>query len=183
MAAPDPDWAQILLDFWFVELSDSDWFKPGPSVDRAIQERFETTLTALADTSLVEFLADPIIARAAILLFDQLPRNLYRGSARAFAYDGKALALAKGIIARSWDEQLPDRERQFVAMPLMHSEDPADQEASVTYFSKYLPDNLSFAQKHREMIIRFGRFPHRNVALGRKTTKAEQVAIDEGFSW
>lgn len=183
MAVPDPGWAQDLLDFWFDELNDSDWFKPGPAVDLAIKERFEPTLTAFAEAEPGEFLTDSDTTRAAILLFDQLPRNLYRESARAFAYDDKALFLAKEAIARGWDRQLPDRERQFVAMPLMHSEDLADQDASVAYFGKHLPDNLSFAHSHRQMIARFGRFPHRNAALGRETTDAEQAAIDEGFSW
>lgn len=128
-------------------------------------------------------MSDGDTVRAAILLFDQVPRNIYRDSARAFAYDPLALTLSKEAIARGMDEGLPNAQRQFVAMPLMHSEDLADQEASVAYFGEHLPDNLSFARSHHEMIERFGRFPHRNAALGRDTTPEEQRAIDEGFSW
>ena len=128
-------------------------------------------------------MSDGDTVRAAILLFDQVPRNIYRDTARAFAYDPLALTLSKEAIARGMDEGLPNAQRQFVAMPLMHSEDLADQEASVAYFGEHLPGNLSFARSHHEMIERFGRFPHRNAALGRDTTPEEQRAIDEGFSW
>ncbi len=122
-------------------------------------------------------------ALAGILLFDQVPRNIYRGTARAFGFDHKALALSKAAIDAGFDRGIDDTKRQFIAMPLMHSEDLADQEASLAYFAEYLPDNLSFARSHHAMIARFGRFPHRNDVLGRQTTDAEQAAIDEGFSW
>ena len=117
------------------------------------------------------------------MLFDQVPRNIYRGTRRAFSFDPFARALAKAVIARGWDQDLPDGHRQFVAMPLMHSEDIADQQASLAYFGEHLPGNLEFAKSHHGMIERFGRFPHRNTVLGRETTEAEQRAIDDGFSW
>ncbi|WFL78393.1 DUF924 domain-containing protein [Altererythrobacter arenosus] len=183
MVAACPQWAQNLLETWFEELGPDDWFRGGEQVDRLLSARFESVLDEQAAQPVDSFLADPLTARAAILLFDQVPRNLYRDSARAFAYDPLARMLAHAVIARGWDEGLPNSERQFVAMPLMHSEELADQEASLAYFAEHLPGNLSFARKHHEMIARFGRFPHRNELLGRETTPEEQRAIDEGFSW
>ena len=183
MAAAGSDWAGRLLDFWFETLEPSDWFGSSEVVDAQLRDRFEADLHALSDHPAELFLTDPQSARAAVLLFDQLPRNLYRGTARAFACDSKARAIAKEIIAKGWDAPLPDRERQFVAMPLMHSEDLADQEASLDYFGTHLPANLDFARSHHAMIARFGRFPHRNAALGRDTSPEEQQAIDDGFAW
>ena len=178
-----PDWASEILTFWFTELSPSDWFGSSDKVDQNLRERFEPTLTALSDQPASVFLANATLAQAAILLFDQVPRNIYRETAKAFATDPLALEIAKSFIVNGWDDALRDDQRQFVAMPLMHSEELADQDASLAYFSKHLPDNLSFAESHHEMIARFGRFPHRNAALGRETTEAEQLAIDDGFSW
>ncbi|MXO91657.1 DUF924 family protein [Altererythrobacter aquaemixtae] len=172
-----------LLHFWFEELEPSDWFGSSDSVDSALRQRFEDVLDKASAHKANAFLTDARSAQAAILLFDQVPRNIYRGTARAFAFDPLAREIAKGAIARGWDTALPDKERQFVAMPLMHSEDLADQEASLAYFSEHLPDNRSFAESHHKMIAQFGRFPHRNDVLGRKTTAAEQRAIDDGNSW
>ncbi len=183
MTAAPRRWAADLLRFWFETLGPSDWFGSSDDVDALLRRRFESELAAQAQSPADSFLGDRKLAQAAILLFDQVPRNIYRGSAQAFATDPLARAISKAFIARGWDAALPDAERQFVAMPLMHSEDIADQEASLAYFGRYLPGNLSFARSHHEMIARFGRFPHRNAALGRETTEAEQRAIDDGFSW
>lgn len=183
MAAAPPGWADAILHFWFEELGPDGWFSANPATDRAIRERFESVLLALKDQSAASFRSDPGTARAAIILFDQFPRNLYRHQARAFAFDEIARELAHAFIARGWDEGLPDSQRQFVAMPLMHSERIEDQEASLAYFAQHLPANLPFARSHHEMIARFGRFPHRNAALGRVTTEEEQRAIEQGFSW
>lgn len=183
MAGTPPKWASDMLATWFDELGPSDWFHGGDEVDRLLSERFAATLDEQALQPADSFLDDARTARAAILLFDQLPRNLHRDTARAFAYDPLALAIAKEVIARRWDAGLSNDERQFVAMPLMHSEELTDQQACVAYFERHLPGGLSFARSHHEMIERFGRFPHRNDVLGRETSEAEQAALDEGFSW
>jgi uncharacterized protein (DUF924 family) len=128
-------------------------------------------------------LDNPETALAAILLFDQFPRNLYRHEANAFAHDARARAIASQVIAREWVDGLPEAQRQFVGMPLMHSETLSDQAASLAFFEEHAPANLPFARSHHEMILRFGRFPHRNAALGRATTEDEQRAINAGFSW
>lgn len=183
MVAARPQWATEILQTWFDELGPDDWFRGGEHVDRLLRERFEHVLEDQAGHPADSFLSDADTARAAILLFDQVPRNLYRGDARAYAYDPLAQALAREVIARGWDQGLANSERQFIAMPLMHSEDLADQEACVDYFAEHIPGSLSFARRHHEMIERFGRFPHRNKELGRETTPEEQRALDEGFSW
>lgn len=183
MTGSPPAWASELLHFWFEELGPGDWFGGSKEVDARLEQGFEPVLLEQADKPFETFLSSRKTAQAAILLFDQVPRNIYRDTARAFAYDPLALALAKHCIAKGWDEGLPDAQRQFVAMPLMHSENLADQEASLAYFAQHLPGNLSFAKSHHAMIARFGRFPHRNDVLDRHTTAEEQEAIDQGFSW
>lgn len=183
MSAAPRKWAADLLQVWFNDLAPSEWFGSSEDVDQMLRIKFERKLMAVAGESPAHFLSDVKTAQAAILLFDQVPRNIYRDDPRTFATDPLALELCKAVIANGWDADLPGAERQFVAMPLMHSEDLADQEASAAYFSKHLPDNGDFAKSHHEMIARFGRFPHRNKVLGRETTEAEQAAIDEGFSW
>ncbi|WP_114520955.1 DUF924 family protein [Altererythrobacter sp. ZODW24] len=183
MAAAQRPWAAELLHIWFEEMEPADWFKPNSRMDHQLRVRFERKLMSLGAEPASNFTRDLKLAQAAILLFDQVPRNLFRKTAQAFAYDALARDIAKHVIAQGWDAELPDEQRQFIAMPLMHSEDIADQEASVAYFTEHLPKNVEFAKSHHEMIARFGRFPHRNKALERETTEEEQAAIDEGFSW
>ena len=183
MALTGRPWAADLLYVWFHELGPGDWFGGSEAVDLLLRERFERWLHALGRRPAAEFLRDPGTARAAILLFDQIPRNLYRGSAQAFAWDPLALALTHGMLARGWHLGLPGQAKQFVLMPLMHSEDIADQRLSLALFTRHAPGSLSFARSHHQMIARFGRYPHRNAALGRTSTPAEQRAIDAGFSW
>jgi uncharacterized protein (DUF924 family) len=177
-------WAHDLLHFWFHELSPSDWFGSAPHIDEQLRRRHGKWLAALSRCSPSAFLRDAKTARAAILLFDQAPRNLYRGSARAFAFDPLARAVQRGALARGWDRGLSIHERQFLLMPLMHSEAIADQRESLRRFTA-LGDSfiLGFARDHYRMIARFGRFPHRNVALGRTSTPAERRAIEAGNAW
>lgn len=131
-----------------------------------------------------EFLRDIDTVRAAILLFDQLPRNMFRGAAQAFAYDGKARLLARGAVRRGCYKVLPPAASQFVLMPLMHSERIADQRDSCVLFTAHgLRRNRRFAVAHWRMIARFGRFPHRNAVLGRVSTPAEIRAMAAGYSW
>ena len=177
-------WAADLLHVWFEQLGPGDWFGgPSAQVDTMLAQRFGRVLEALGLQPATTFLTDPKLARAAILLFDQVPRNIYRGSARAYTFDPLAIALCRGAIARGWDRGLSDAKRQFVGMPLMHSERIADQRASLAWFARHLPQNLPFARSHHVMIARFGRFPHRNAVLGRTSTPAEKQALRDGFNW
>ena len=119
-----------------------------------------------------------------MLLFDQLPRNLYRGSPRAYAFDPLARAIAKGALARRWDAALTPAQRQFLAMPLMHSEHIADQRRSLAVYARLgARYGWPFAVSHHRMIARFGRFPHRNAVLGRRSSAAEERAVAAGFRW
>lgn len=128
-------------------------------------------------------MSDMLSARAAILLFDQVPRNIYRDEAQAFAFDPLARQITRGVMERGWDDAAPRRERPFVYMPLMHSEAIADQRDSLAIFAARARSNLPFARAHHRVIARFGRFPHRNAALGRTSSAAEDAAVAAGLSW
>ena len=123
-------------------------------------------------------------ALAAVLLFDQFSRNMFRGKANAFAADGLALEIARRTIERGLDQSLTREQRVFLYMPFMHSEDVAMQERSVALFGTLgEPDQIKYADMHREIIARFGRFPARNAALGRKNRTGEAEAIAATASW
>ena len=184
MAAARPGWTAQLLHFWFEELTPQQWFGRDPAVDAELKRRFSRVLRALGRQGADRFLTDVATARAAVLLFDQIPRNLFRSDPRAFSHDAKARAIALGAIARGWDRGLGKHERQFLYMPLMHSEDRADQLASLRLYAG-LGDAfiLGFARSHAAMVLRFGRFPHRNALLGRKSSPAEERAVASGNAW
>ena len=184
MAAAQRRWAAEILHFWFHKLGPLDWFRGEPHVDDALRARFEPDLLTLFTQPVDSFLTDPLTARAAVLLFDQVPRNLYRDTGESFAFDPLARGICHGILARGWDNGLTKAQRQFIAMPLMHSEHMADQLTSLAFYSR-LGDAyvFNFARSHYRMIAQFGRFPHRNEALGRKSTPAEKAAVAAGNAW
>ena len=184
MAAAQRRWAAELLHFWFEILGPADCFRGGAQVDAALRRRFGPELAALHTQAAESFLSDPLTASAAVLLFDQLPRNLFRGEAKAFTYDRLAGEICRGVIARGWHQGLGKRGRQFLGLPLMHSEKIADQLASLAYFTALGdPQITAFARSHYRMVARFGRFPHRNAVLGRESTPAELAAIAAGNAW
>jgi len=184
MTAAPQGWPMELLHFWFDELSPQQWFRSGPDVDAALRRRFGGALAMLARRPAADFLRDPRRARAAVLLFDQVPRNIHRGSPLAFAHDRLARAIVHGALARGWHRGLAKAERQFLYMPLMHSERIADQRLSLRLFAALGDANtLAFARSHARMIARFGRFPHRNAVLGRRSTAAERRAVEAGNAW
>lgn len=184
MAAPQRAWAAELLHFWFHELSPRDWFGSSGPVDAALARRFAPEWAALRGQRADTFLDSPHGALAAVLLFDQVPRNTHRNSPLAFASDPLARAIAKGALDRGWDAVLGPAERQFLAMPLMHSEAIADQRRALAYYARLGPRyGWPFARAHHRMIARFGRFPHRNAVLGRTSSEAEKRAVAAGFHW
>ena len=182
MTAAPRRWAADLLHFWFVTLGPADWWGGSDAVDAEVRRRFAGDLIALASRPAREFARDPSAALAAILLFDQVPRNAFRGDRRAFAYDRLARQITKIFIARGWHRGLEQHARAFPGMPLMHSEAIADQRASLAYF-RSIPGNFAFARAHWRMVARFGRFPHRNAVLGRRSSGAECAAIAAGNAW
>ena len=184
MAAPQRRWAAELLHFWFHKLGPRVWFAADERVDDLLRRRFRHELTRLAVRPAAEFLDEPLTALAAVLLFDQLPRNLYRNDPRTYAFDPLARAIAKGALDRGWERALSPAQRQFLAMPLMHSEAIADQQRCLAYYNTLgTRFGRPFAISHHRMVARFGRFPHRNDVLGRTSTAAEKRAVAAGYHW
>lgn len=174
----DTAWAGEVADFWFSRGPD-DWWKPDDAFDAAIKERFCALWQAERGHEPEGFLGSAEEALAAVILFDQFPRNMFRGHADQFATDPLALAVATGAVERGHDDGMTPDRRSFLYMPFQHSEDPRDQLRSLLLFTALGdPAMLGYARKHHEMIERFGRFPHRNAILGRKPTALEQAAGD-----
>jgi uncharacterized protein (DUF924 family) len=171
-------WARDVLGFWFAHGWD-DWWKPGKAFDAEIRDRFRRFWEEQRENVPEAFLGDADDALAAILLFDQFPRNMFRGHADQFSTDPLALAVAKGAVERGDDDGMTPDRRGFLYMPFQHSEDLRDQRRSLLLFTALGDDEmLRFARKHYEVIERFGRFPHRNAILGRKPTALEAAAGD-----
>lgn len=172
VAAVDAD---AVLQFWFVELAPRDWWRKDPELDRRIASRFGALLEAAARGALADWRTTPRGRLAEIIVLDQFSRNIHRGSAGAFANDALALQLAEEAVAVGADLALPVEERRFVYMPYMHSESAAVHETALRLFATPgLEKNLEFERRHKAVIDRFGRFPHRNALLGRVST-AEEV--------
>lgn len=183
VAAPD-DWAAQLLVFWFDAHGEADWFGGGPEFDAKVRERFADWRKALRSQPVEAFLSDADTALAAVLLFDQVPRNVHRGSAEAFATDNAALAIAREAVLREYDDGQPAERRLFLYLSFEHSEDIDDQHESLRLMASLGNAGwLDFAQKHFDIIDRFGRFPHRNAALGRADRRGEAEAVAAGGSW
>ncbi|MDO7834821.1 DUF924 family protein [Sphingobium sp. HBC34] len=178
------DWAAALLDFWFNQVGETGWYSHDPALDRTCAARFAPLWREKRALPAETFLDRADDALAAVLLFDQLPRNMFRGTAQAFATDPLARDVARGAIALGYDIQIGGAGRLFFYMPFMHSEAIADQELSLTLFEGAGDARaLSFARDHHATIARFGRFPHRNGALGRKSLPEEAQAAAEGAGW
>jgi uncharacterized protein (DUF924 family) len=175
---------QDVLGFWTAAGPDK-WFAKSDAFDDAIRLKFEPVHLAAARGKYDAWAAEPEGALALLILLDQFPRNLYRDSGHAFATDGKARAIAAAALAAGHDKAVAPELRPFFYLPYEHSESLADQETSIALCEGLLKDTgdadtLKWAIAHRDIIARFGRFPHRNKALGRSTTAAEQDFLDEG---
>lgn len=177
-----------ILRFWFSDTAKKHWFRSSDAFDAEIRREFETTAIALAAAQAERKTAHeweamgPEAHLALIIALDQFSRNMYRDTPAAFAWDGFALASAKRMIARKTDILISQSQRAFIYMPYMHSENLADQDECVRLSDARLNDagTLKFAKIHRDIIARFGRFPHRNTILGRETLPEEQAFLDDG---
>ncbi len=173
-----------ILAFWLDEVGPKGWYEVSEDLDADILERFLPDWTRARDGALSLWLTHPTGTLAYIILTDQFPRNMFRGSGAAFSTDAIARAAAKMAIDRNWDLRIDEPGRQFFYLPLMHSECLADQERCVRLMMTRMPqsgeDNLIHARAHREVIRRFGRFPYRNDALARDTQGAEAAFLAAG---
>ncbi len=173
-----------VLEFWLDKLSPEDWYKDSAALDARIYERFHTAWEGAMEGRYSLWLTYPSGTLAYVILTDQFSRNMFRGTAQAFASDRLALAAAKSAVQKGWDTQIDEPGRQFFYLPMMHSECLSDQEQSVRLILERMPDtgapNLHHARAHREVIRQFGRFPYRNDALTRDTTAAETAYLAAG---
>jgi uncharacterized protein (DUF924 family) len=169
--------ADEILSYWF-SLRPEQWWRD-TGLDAEIAERFAPLWEEQSGRMPEDFLGSPRDALAAVILFDQFPRNMFRGHADQFATDHLALAIARAAVDRGFDDALGPVERGFLYMPFQHSEAPDDQQRSLALFTTLGdPEQLRFAHLHHDVIERFGRFPHRNAVLGRAPRPEEQAAGD-----
>jgi uncharacterized protein (DUF924 family) len=174
-----PDEALAVVAFW-LEAGPERWFEKDAAFDRAFGERFSSLHEAAAQGRLDDWAPTPLGALALVLLLDQFPRNVFRGSARMYATDEKGRDIATAALAAGHDRRVDEALRAFFYLPFAHSEDIEDQERSVALNRCLGADSLAHAERHRDIIRRFGRFPHRNPILGRSMTPQEQRFLDKG---
>ena len=180
----EPPWVRQVLDFWFFELQEADWWAKSEATDATIRHRFLALHERLAASDGHEVSqCRPLLA--AVVVLDQFSRHLFRGSPRAFATDPLARRLARRTIERGCDAGMRDEERMFLYLPFQHSEDRSDQSLSVEFFGKLGNESWTRdALAHQALIDRFGRFPHRNAILGRESTPEEiAVLVEPGGSF
>jgi uncharacterized protein (DUF924 family) len=175
-----------ILDFWFGDgtRARDEWFRKDPAFDAAIRERFGSAVEAALGGAFAAWTSEPRGALALVLLLDQFTRNIFRGTARMFAGDARALTVAESAVTAGFDRMLGPHERSFFYLPFEHAESPAAQERSLALFTRLADESglrslLEWAEKHAVVIRRFGRYPHRNEILGRAST-AEEIAFLAG---
>lgn len=181
--------APEVLRFWFGGGSDygkvhKRWFEKNPAFDALVAERYQRLYQEMLEGKHREWLEDPRACLARIIVLDQFPRHIYRGRAESFSSDALALAAAKHLVASGWDKDMLPVERMFAYLPYQHAESLEDQERALQLYDalKRFPetaDTERYAIAHRDIIRRFGRFPHRNAALGRRST-AEEIEFLKG---
>jgi uncharacterized protein (DUF924 family) len=172
-----------VLDFWLREIGPDGWYAGGDAIDAACRGRFGDLWAMAHEGGLDHWIDGPTGTLAYLIVTDQFPRNIHRGTALAFATDARARSAARKAVDAGWDMLTPEPERQFFYMPFEHSEDAGDQVQAVRYLSERLPshpDLALHARAHQEIIRRYGRFPTRNEALGRLSSVEEQAYLDKG---
>jgi uncharacterized protein (DUF924 family) len=186
-----PDRAHALLDFWFGPPGDPErlhhrqiWFRSTPEFDAAVRAQFTADHDAAVAGTLSGWEDEPLSALALVMLLDQVPRNIFRSASRAFASDAQALATTNRAMARGFDREVPDAWRIFFYLPLEHSEALADQRRGLDLLMAIppvpgRPADRHMSRLHLEIIEQFGRFPHRNLILGRESTAAELAFLEE----
>ena len=176
--------AQTIVDLWFSDEARPLWFNSTPEFDTQLKQELEEIYLAAKNDQLNGWQDDAVGALALVILFDQIPLNIFRNQNQAFATEARARQVAQQAIDMGFDRGLPKEQKMFFYLPFMHSEDPGDQETSVALFAQAeMPENVRFAIHHRDIIKRFGRFPHRNSVLERESTQEEieYLNSDEAF--
>ncbi len=168
-----------VLAFWR-EAGPDKWYAKDDAFDADIREKFLATYEAAAAGKLADWEGNADGALALVVVLDQFPRNIFRGQAQCFATDAAARAVANRALKRGYDLDVPVDQRGFFFLPFMHSEDITDQNRCVALYREAGDGDLKYALEHQEIVRRFGRFPHRNAALGRATTPEEQAYLDTG---
>lgn len=172
--------AQAVLDFWFEALTPAQWFKKDPEMDRTISQRFGALHAQAAQCECYAWRETAQGRLAEIIVLDQFSRNIYRDDARAFATDALALVLAQEAVSASADAELTSQQRAFLYMPYMHSESVTIHDVAMQLFNQPgLENNYDFEVRHKAIIDRFGRYPHRNALLGRDSTDEELAFLKE----
>ncbi len=170
----------LILHFWFREISPAQWWKVDPAFDQLIRDRFADTHLQATQAELFEWRTTPRGRLAEIIVLDQFSRNMYRGERRAFAADSLALALAQEAVAAKLDLELPDEERVFLYMPFMHSESRVIHQVAERLFkANAAQGNYEFELRHKAIIDRFGRYPHRNEIMARQSSQEEIAFLAE----
>lgn len=174
-----------VVEFWFSAQVRPLWFNSTPAFDAELRESFLETYRAALDGELAHWADSPEGALALVICLDQLPLNMFRNQAESFAGEAASRQIAAAAIERGFDQALDKIQKVFLYMPFMHSENLADQDRAIELFELAgLADNLHWAKHHREIVSRFGRFPHRNAILGRHSSQEElaYLASDEAFT-
>ncbi|GMK58058.1 hypothetical protein CspeluHIS016_0500900 [Cutaneotrichosporon spelunceum] len=195
-AALGPNWVNDVLGLWYGQWGPAQWFAGGSHVDEKCREHYHdiwecisvspapaNDLASYCASTPRECFSDPRAALAGVIVYDQAPRNMFRSTARAFQTDAHALALSKHAVATGLDKDLEPDEKMFLYMPYMHSEVLADQEEALVLFSALggpmQEQTDAIAKEHRDIVAKYGRFPHRNAVLGRENTPAEVEFLKE----
>jgi len=181
---PKDGWVRDVLKFWFEQTEPDQWFKKDPAFDASIRERFLGLHERLVRRGSTGLLPDAQTALAAVIVLDQMSRNMFRDTPRAFAADPQALGVAEAAIARGFDDGLTKDQRLFLYLPFQHSEDRQSQARSVALTASLGDRELQkWAEAHRAIVDRFGRFPHRNRILGRISTPDETEFLKQPDSF
>lgn len=176
--------AESIIDFWFSETCKSCWFNSTPEIDQQIKQSYESLWLSASRGELDEWREQPHSALALVIILDQFPLNMFRGSGQSFSTEAASRDIARYAIDKEFDASLSNEQKMFLYLPFMHSEDIKDQNYSVELFTKAgLDENAKWAEHHRNIVKQFGRFPHRNSLLGRESSAEEiqWLASDEGF--
>ena len=175
---------QDLIDFWFSDEASQYWFKSTDAFDQRLVDSHADTWQRAKQGELDNWQRTATGSLALVIVLDQLPLNMFRGTAKSFSTEAQSRAVARSAIEKAYDQELPANQKSFMYMPFMHSEDLNDQAIGVELFSQPgLESNLRFAKHHYDLVERFGRFPHRNKILGRESSEAEKDFLysKEGF--